>query len=412
MNILNIFPRKKKAKAVEAPQNLKLTDVEAWQDLFGGAQTFAGVTVTPETAMRSTAVFACVRLIAGTIGTLPLGVFRRTDTGREADAKHPLYSLLHLAPNNMTTAAVFWECEVSHALLSGNGYALIERNRGGDPLGLLPVSPTRVEPEERNGRLAYRITHPEGGQEYFDQDDVLHFPGVGWDGRKGQSPITLAGRQSIGVALAAEEHSARFFSQGATPNVALTFPKALNPEQANLIRTYWANKQAGTSNAHLPAVITEGGSVESLTISSKDSQLLESRQFQVIDIARIFGVPPHMIGETTKSTSWGTGLEQQVMGFVSFTLRPWLTKIEQEINRKLFRKPSHFAEFNVAGLLRGDIKTRYEAYRIAKGGNQDPGFMTINEVRKLENLPPDPEGDTLYKPQTGGTVDQQTEGTL
>nr|WP_268967734.1 phage portal protein [Zooshikella ganghwensis] len=167
------------------------------------------------------------------------------------------------------------------------------------------------------------------------------------------------------------------------------------------MRNYWFKKHQGLENKHLPAVITGGGEFKETTLSPQDSQIIQTRKFQVCDIARIFGVPPHLVGETEKSTSWGTGIEQQSIGFVQYTLRPHLTRIEQEVNRKLFRSDSFFAEFNVNGLLRGDIKGRNEAYRIALGGNQEPGWMTVNEVRKLDNLPPIEGGDILYRPATG-----------
>jgi HK97 family phage portal protein len=160
-------------------------------------------------------------------------------------------------------------------------------------------------------------------------------------------------------------------------------------------------------NAHLPAFIPDGGEFKEITMSAEDSQLIETRKFQVTDIARIFGLPPHMIGAQEASTSWGTGIEQQSIGFVQYTLKPHLTRIEQEVNRKLFRSPEYFAEFNVSGLLRGDIKGRNEAYKIALGGNQQPGYMTVNEVRALENLPPIEGGNELYKPVTGGQPSAQ-----
>jgi len=376
---------------------------EALHEMLDGRKTAAGVHVDEMSAMQVSAVYASVRLVAGAIGSLPLQLFRRTDDGREPWRATPLYRLLHDEPNPMLSAVVYWETVVSHILLAGNHYSLIGRTGGGQPQSLTPLQPHRVDPQKRDGRLIYMVLLDSGEWAAFDQDDVVHVPGVGWDGRRGMSVIRHAGRPSIGTALATDEYSGRFFSNDATPRGYIRFPegKKLTAEQANLMRDYWYKRQQGLDNSHLPAFIPDGGEFREITMSAEDSQLIETRRFQVTDIARIFGVPPHMIGETTQSTSFGAGIEQQSIGFVMYTLRPHLRRIEQEINRKLVRRPDAFAEFNVSGLLRGDIKGRNEAYQIALGGNQQPGYMSVNEVRKLENLPPVDGGDDVYRPATG-----------
>ena len=403
---------KKKAKR-SSPKNEVVTfeNIERLSDLLGITHSASGVVVNSQTVMRASAVYACVRLIAGAIGSLPLEVFRRKSDSRERFSKHSLYNLLRYQANPMVSAIVYWEAICSHMLLSGNGYSIIHRNGQGDPLALTVVSPNRVDVDIKNDRLIYFITLDDGQYLPFDQDDVLHIPGVGWDGKKGLSVIGSVGQNSIGCAMAADEYAARFFDNDATPRGYLSYPKKTTEEQVNEIRQYWFRKHQGLENKHLPAVITDGGEFKDIAMSAQDSQLIETRKFQVCDIARIFGVPPHLIGETEKSTSWGTGIEQQSIGFVQYTLRPHLTRIEQEVNRKLFRSKAYFAEFNVSALLRGDIKGRNEAYQIALGGNQQPGYMTVNEIRKLENLPPIDGGDELYRPLTGDTDAKPTDET-
>ncbi|MBB5322328.1 phage portal protein [Marinobacter oulmenensis] len=382
---------------------------EALQDLFAAHANVAGVHVDDNTAMRVSAVYACVRVIAGAIGSLPFQVYRSTENHRERFNQHPLYRVIHTEPNPQLSAVVFWETVVMHILLAGNHFSLIARNRGGQPLGLTPLKPSRVEVDERGGRLIYFVYFDDGNWAAFDQDDILHVPGVGWDGRRGLSVIRSVGQNSIGTALAADEYSGKFFANDSTPRGYIRFPdgKKLTDDQAQVIRDYWFEKHQGISNKHLPAFIPDGGEFKEIEMSAEDSQLIETRKFQVKDIARIFGVPPHMIGDTEASSSWGTGIEQQSIGFVQYTLKPHLTRIEQEVNRKLFRSDEYFAEFNVSGLMRGDIKGRNEAYKIALGGNQQVGYMTVNEVRALENLPPIDGGDELYKPATGGRPSAQ-----
>ncbi len=381
---------------------------ESLSEAMSVATSKAGVVVNNDTAMRVSAVYACVRLIAGAIGSMPLSIYRRTDDQqREKDAAHSLNRVLRIEPNPMLTSIVYWEAVTSHILLSGNSHSLISRTRNGDPMALTPIKPSRVRVEEKAGRLLYMVVFDDGKYAAYDQDDILHIPGVGWDGKQGMSAIAYAGQNAVGTALAADEYSARFFANDATPRGYIRYEKAMKKDQADLIRDYWYRKHQGIDNSHLPAIITEGGEFKETTMNAQDSQLIESRRFQVSDIARIFGVPPHMIGETEKSTSWGTGIEQQSIGFIRYTLRPHLTRIEQEVNRKLLRDPSRFVEFQTNDLMRGDIKGRNESYQIALGGNQQPGWMTINEVRKAENLPPVQGGDELYKPLTGETTDEE-----
>jgi Phage-related protein len=208
---------------------------------------------------------------------------------------------------------------------------------------------------------------------------------------------------AAGGSLAADKYSATFFANDATPRGYIKFDQQLKEDQAKILRDYWFTHHQHPDKRHLPAFIPQGGEFKQITMSAEDTQLLETRSFNVADVARIFGVPPHMIGHMEKSSSWGTGLEQQSLGFLIYTLRPLITRIEKEVQRKIIRSQDYFFKFNIDGLLRGDIKSRYEAYQVALGGNQQPGFLTINEVRELEDRAAVDGGEKLYKPLTGET---------
>ena len=372
MNLRSMWKRLwGESDSVPSVSNSLTLDSAELYELLAGVPAASGVTVNEVSAMRVTAVYACVRLIAGAIASLPLTVYRRTEQGRER-VRNDLWWLLNEQPCPAVSAAVFWEYLLAQMLLSGDALAEIERGRGGAICALIPLDSRSVGIRSIDGRLRYEF-YRDGQWLGRDQDDILHIPGFGFDGTRGMSVIRHAAREAIGLALAAEGFSSRFFASGAHPDVAL--------------------------NANLPIVLTEGTDLKEVTLSAQDSQLIEARRFQVADIARAFGVPPHMVGETDKSTSWGSGIEQQGIGFVQYTLAPHLNRIEQEINRKCFRTERLFVEFNVEGLLRGDSKARAEYYTRALGGTQNPAWMTPNEIRRLENLPPMEGGDRLAQPK-------------
>lgn len=381
-------------------------------DLFGmGAPVASGQVVTPETAMRFSAVFACVRLLGGAVAAAPVKVYRREGPDqRQLAHGHPLADVLRLRPNRFMTATTFWKTFVSHKVLQGNGYAHVIRARSGEAVGLYRLNPRNVAVYwawklgldqrlgvERN-RLFYQVTFEDRRARLYDQDDMLHVPNVGWDGKRGLSTIAAAG-QGIGLGLAAEESSARFFSNGMLSKIALSYPAKLADDAKKDLREYFDAQHIGTANHHRPLLLTEGGEAKTLSMSAEDAQLIESRQFSVIDICRFFGVPPVMIGETEKTSSWGSGVEQMARWFTTFTLNDHLTAIEQELEAKLFRD-SYFAEFDESELTRGDTKTRGDFYRIARGSMQEPGFMTTNEIRAAEGLPPVAGGDALQGPAT------------
>ncbi len=391
----NPFRRRKTQPVHTVNNGLSLGAAELYE-LLAGAPAASGIAVNEASAMRVTAVYACVRLIAGAIASLPLSVYERQDEGRQR-VRNDLWWLLNEQPCTTVSAAVFWEYLIAQMLLSGDALAEIERGRGGTIRQLIPLDTRTVAIRKVDGRLRYEFCR-DGVWLGRDQDDILHIPGFGFDGTRGMSVIRHAAREAIGLALAAESFSSRFFASGAHPDVALKVPGKMTQEQIDNLRRIWATKYGGAHNSSLPIVLTEGTDLKEVTLSAQDSQLIEARRFQVADIARAFGVPPHMIGETDKSTSWGSGIEQQGIGFVQYTLAPHLNRIEQEINRKCFRTERLFVEFNVEGLLRGDSKARADYYTRALGGTQNPAWMTPNEVRRLENLPPLPSGDELAQP--------------
>jgi len=376
------------------------SDRENMMELFNAPNSYAGPMVNAQTAMKASAVYACVSLLAGAIASLPIPVYERTEQGRQR-ADHPIWYLLNEQPTPTFSAFAMWEYLISCKALRGDSYAWLLRNAAGVVQEIIPMPWTQTIVERRNGRNTYYV-ELEGKYYGLDQDDVLHFHSLGFDGVKSPSVIGLAGRQSIGVALAAEEYSARFFSNGARPDIAIKHPGSPNPEQARLMRELWMERHQGVRNAHMPAMLTGGADITQLTMSAEDSQLLETRRWQVVDIARLFGIPAHMIGEHEKSSSWGSGIEQMSIGFVRWTLNRHLVPIQQELNRKVWPgSPRYFVEYNREGLLSGDSKAESEYLAKALGGPGAQGYMTINEVRRIKNLPPIEGGDMLYRTEKG-----------
>lgn len=365
--------------------------------IFDMGPTSAGAIVNASTAMRVSAVYACVRLIAGAVSTLPCAFYKRTADGRERANDHPYWWYFNEQPTPRFTAAAFWEFMVSQMLLRGDGIAYIVRP-GKSPgiSGIIPVSREKVSIFRMDDRLRYTITDTvddSGKSASFtvDQDDVLHFPGCAFDGIRSMSVIGWAARQAIGIALKADEHAATTFGSGASIQYAVKVPvgKTMSSKMQDDFREAWVAKYSGMGVAQTPLILSEGLEVQELSMTAADAQLLESRRFQVVDIARAFGVPPHMIGETSSSTSWGTGIEQMSIGFVMYTLLPHLVRYQQELNRKLFPvRDRYFVEFNVDGLLAGDSKAQAEYFGKALGGPGARGWMVPNEVRRLKNLPP------------------------
>ncbi len=381
---------------VSLPDIRKGTELFEWMT---GGMSSAGVAVTEQSAMRVSAVYASVNLIGGAIACLPLPVYERSLDGRKR-ADHDVWWLLNEQPHPAWSASSFWEYLAASKLLQGDAYARILRASKLSPkiVGFEPLHKSRITTTRMEDLLIYAYREDDGSITSIEQSDMLHIPGPGFDGLTGMSQIRHALRNSAGIALAADEYSGTFFKNGARPDFAIEVAGAVTQDQQDMLRRTWANRHGGIDNAHLPALLVGGAKVHELTMNAEDAQLIDTRRFQVEDIARIFGVPPHMIGHTTAATSWGTGIEQMSIGFVKYTLQRHLVKFEQELNRKIWpSRQRYFVEFATAGLERGDYKSRNEGYRIALGRAGEPGWMTVNEVRKLENMPPVDGGDQLTK---------------
>ncbi|MDX0262902.1 phage portal protein [Sinorhizobium meliloti] len=371
-------------KMAQAVRRLILRDAEGWYP--DGNRSDAGEVVTEPGVLAISSVWACVNLLAGTIASLPLMVYRTNGRGERTLARnHPLYRILHDAPNYDQTAVDFWEFVSASIELWGNAYARITR-QGGEITGLSPIRPDIVSVRRlENGTLEYRWS--KDGKQYVETDrTMLHIRGFGGDPLGGMSTLHF-GRHAFGLARAIDKAAAGTFSNGMLSQVALTFERWLSPEQRATAETKLAEKFVGARNAGRPIILEGGTKVEALSINPEDAQMLESRGFSVEEICRFFGVPPFMVGHTQKVTSFGSGLEQQVLGFQKFTLRRRLKRIEQALEKQLLTPEERSAgltiEFNLEGLLRGDSAARATFYQSALTN----GWMTINEVRALENMP-------------------------
>ena len=355
---------------------------------FMGSST-AGKPVTERSAMQMTAVYSCVRILSEAVAGLPLHLYRyKEDGGKEKALDHPLYHLLHDEPNPEMSSFVFRETLMTHLLLWGNAYAQVIRNGKGEVMALYPLMPNRMTVDrDGRGQLYYKYTTSaddaptmQGNAAYLGPSDVLHIPGLGFDGLVGYSPIAMA-KNAIGMAIACEEYGAKFFANGATPGGILEHPGTVKDPQR--VRDSWNSAFGGSSNANKVAVLEEGMKYTPISISPEQAQFLETRKFQIDEIARIFRVPPHMVGDLEKSSF--SNIEQQSLEFVKYTLEPWIVRWEQAINRALLsekEKESYFVKFNVDGLLRGDYESRMNGYATARQN----GWMSANDIRELENL--------------------------
>lgn len=361
-----------------------LTDTDAWASLFG-SHSVAGVDVNHQSMMTISAVWACTRLISETISTLPLSIYERTSDGKRLAPQHPLNFIIHDQPNTDTTASVHWEATVAAMLLRGNGRAE-KLMIAGRLVGLQFLDPNRLSCSRRaDGKKEWRYTEVGGTQRIIPNDRIWNIPGFTLDGKDGVSVIRY-GCRVFGSALAADTAASSTFSKGLMPTTYYKFPKVLNPTQREDARGA-IKKIAGAVNAGEPAILEAEMDVGTIGINPNDAQMLESRGFSVEEICRWFRVPPFMVGHSEKSTSWGTGIEQQMIGFLTFTLGPWLKRIEQAINKDLLSpadRARYYAKFNVEGLLRSDSAGR-AAFYTAMVNN---GVLTRDEVRQLEDREP------------------------
>lgn len=382
-------------KSRDKPTNA--TNGSAYRFFFGN--TSSGKRVNERTSMQMTAVYSCVRILSEAVASLPLHVYQYTENGSTKALDHPLYFLLHDEPNPEMTSFVFRETLMTHLLLWGNAYAQIIRNGKGEVVALYPLMPDRMKVDrDENGKLYYEYTFNNGdsskknGTIVLKSKDVLHIPGLGFDGVVGYSPIAMA-KNAIGMAIAVEEYGGSFYKNGAAPSGVLEHPGTL--KDPSKVRESWTSTFGGSSNAHKVAVLEEGMKYTPISIAPNEAQFLETRKFQLNEIARIFRVPPHMVGDLEKSSF--SNIEQQSLEFVKYTLDPWVSRWEQNIVRSLLsedEKKKYFVKFNVDGLLRGDYQSRMNGYAVARQN----GWMSANDIRELENLdriPPE-EGGDLY----------------
>ena len=384
-------------KSRDKPQNS--TAGSAYTFFMGGST--AGKHVNERSAMQMTAVYSCVRILAEAVAGLPLHLYKYTEEGgKEKAVDHPLYLLLHDEPNPEMSSFVFRETLMTHLLLWGNAYAQIIRNGKNEVVALYPLMPNKmsVDRDER-GQLYYTYQRSneeaptmKGSSVILKPSEVLHIPGLGFDGLVGYSPIAMA-KNAIGMAIACEEYGAKFFANGAQPGGVLEHPGTIKDPQR--VRESWQSTFGGSGNANRIAVLEEGMKYTPIAISPEQAQFLETRKFQINEIARIFRVPPHMVGDLEKSSF--SNIEQQSLEFVKYTLDPWVIRWEQSIMRSLLtpeEKKTFYVKFNLEGLLRGDYQSRMNGYAI---GRQN-GWMSANDIRELENLDriPTEEGGDLY----------------
>uniref|UniRef100_UPI0009FE8958 phage portal protein n=1 Tax=Tissierella creatinophila TaxID=79681 RepID=UPI0009FE8958 len=383
---MNIFSKLFKSR--EKPSNSLFGSTYSF---FFGATT-SGKTVNETTAMQTTAVYACVRILAETIASLPLHTYKSTSEGKEKARDHPIYHLLSDAPNPEMTSFVFRETLIGHLLLWGNAYAQIIRNGRGEVAALYPLIPDKMKIKRSERGEIYYLYNKEGQDYILKSQEVLHIPGLGFDGLVGYSPIAMA-KNTIGMALATEEYGAKFFSNGANPGGVLEHPGVV--KDPSRVRDSWNSVYQGSTNSHKVAVLEEGMKFQAIGIPPEQAQFLETRKFQTEEICRIFRVPPHLVASLDKATF--SNIEHQSISFVVHTIRPWLVRIEQSINKALFNeaeRKEYFVSFVVDGLLRGDYNSRMQGYAT---GIQN-GFMSPNDVRSLENMNPIPEeeGGNVY----------------
>ena len=381
----------------DKPQNK--TAGSSYTFYMGG--TTSGKTVTERSAMQMTAVYSCVRILAEAVAGLPLHLYRYNDDGgKEKAIDHPLYRLLHDEPNPEMSSFVFRETLMTHLLLWGNAYAQVIRNGKNEVVALYPLMPNKMSVDRDNSGQLYYSYYRGTDEAIRDKEhtvilkptDVLHIPGLGFDGLVGYSPIAMA-KNAIGMAIACEEFGARFFANGAAPSGVLEHPGTIR--DPSRLRETWQSQFGGASNSGKVAILEEGMKYTPISISPEQAQFLETRKFQINEIARIFRVPPHMVGDLEKSSF--SNIEQQSMEFVKYTLDPWVIRWEQSLQRALLNfseKEKYFFKFNLEGLLRGDYQSRMNGYAI---GRQN-GWMSANDIRELENLDriPAEEGGDLY----------------
>lgn len=404
--VLKLFRPKAQTQTIDS--SLVRRGDPVWTAFTGGANG----SPSEAEAMAVTAVYACVTLISGAISALPMNIYRRSANGDLAqDYNHDLWWLLNEEFHPRWSAAAGWSFLTASKLLHGDGFAEIVRGRNGEIRALIPIHPQRVKaiamPD--GSRLIYEIQPdptiekraPEASAvRVLDQDDVLHVPGFGFNGLRGMSALRNALRTSGRLAIAAQDFSSSFLQNSARPDFALKTGENLTDDQFEQLKAR-LDEHMGPHNSGRPMILEGGLDIKELTMPLEEMQLLETRKFQVEEVARAFNVPPFMIGHTEKTSSWGTGVEAMGAGFVRYTLRDHLNAFHNEINRKFFRSVRYRAEFDTFELERGDIKSMFEAVRIGTGRAGEPALLSVGEARRMLRLPVEMDGPPPAQQQTG-----------
>lgn len=374
-----------------SPENpsTSLSNPAAWlTGLFGTSKT--GVQVSEDNALTFSAVYAAVRIISETIASIPLNVYQYDGETRVKAEGHPVQNLLAKAPNSVSSTFTFREAMAANLVLHGNAYARIEFNNAGRPVSLTPLNPMLVEVKIVDGEKVYKFNQKQTFLDY----EILHFVGLSFNGLVGKSPLTVA-REAVAIGLAAQEYGARFYSNGANTGGVITAPGRLSVEAIKRLRDSWNRANGGLSNSHGTAILEEGMKYDKIGLDPEAAQFLQSRKFQVNEIARIFRLPPSYLADLENSST-RANVEQQAIQFVRDCITPYVRRMEVELNRKLFREDEAnlYAYFTVEGLMRGDLKGRYDAYATARQW----GWLSVNDIRDLENLNPVEGGDVYLQP--------------
>ena len=384
----------------------------SWQELFISAGTSAGADVSNDSALHISTVFACIRNISEDVAKIPLKVYRKSSEGKERLQKHRLNDLLNYQPNSEMTAMDFRQTLTAHCLGWGNGYAEIQRDILGNPAALWPLHPSKCKPSRRDdGLIVYEVRRDNGEIDYLRPETVLHIRGLGDDGIVGHNVIRFA-RENIGLAKAAETFGAAYFGNNTVMGGILKHPGQLSEAAQSRLKSSIQRKHQGPDKAHGLLILEEGMDWTKTVIPPEESQFLETRQFSVPEICRWFRMPPHKVADLQRATF--SNIEHQDLEYVKDCLTAWIKRWEQAVWWRLLtdeeKRQGIFPEHIVEGLLRGDIASRYSAYQVALGNNNNPGFMTVNEVRSLENLNPIEGNDDLFSPQ--GQQEKQNEEEL
>lgn len=411
MGLKDLFRRSRDAPIEHRELPKKLEDFINAVDIDDRGGSTAGVPVDEESAMRTSAVYACVKILAETVASLPLHLYKKSGNKKVRAEEHPLFFCLYETPNGETTSFNFREVMMTALLLWGNAYARIIRDKQNHVKELWYLRPDLMTvSRDSSKKLKYEYSDENGGVIKYKPEQIFHIKGLSFDGVKGLSPIGQM-KEAIGLSLATESYGAAFFGNGARPGGVIEYPGILkDPEK---LRESWNKVFQGAKNSNKTAVLEAGAKFHTIGLPPEESQFLQTRKFQINEICRIFRVPPHLVGDLEKATF--SNIEHQSIEFVQHTIRPWLVRWEQEISRSLLSdedRTMYFARFNVDGLLRGDYSSRMQGYATARQN----GWMSANDIRELEDLNPIENGDIYLvngnmvqaeNQEKGGTDGQQ-----